>query len=129
MKYLHKEFVQSAKCPNCLGSFVIFLKDKGWKQIEVQNSGPRSLDRWVLESPAGERFEFINWHYGQKTVKTSGGIVVLSDHDMRLETVNIPCEDVGKAVLRRRVEDALRKNPAFAMRVIKFALVTKAIRE
>lgn len=132
MIYLHKGYCNSGTTyPLSMSGFVRYLVAQGWTIKEERISGGRALDFWMLSSPHGEVVEVVSWMEGQSIVSTQGGLVLLTDSQMRENAVSAEIMYMSpeeRTSARRKVEDALRKNTAFFGSVLRLALATKAIK-
>ena len=83
---LYEGYCYDAVYPRHIGGFIGWLKrEHGWSVLEEHNSGPRTLDRWVVEPPhelGCATVTFTSWTDGQVRVE-AGGWVIMSDAQYR----------------------------------------------
>ena len=64
--------------------FVDYLcKNYGWEVVSELTAGPRDRDWWIIDTHQSDVLEVVSYMDGEAVIKTAGGIVVLTDEQIR----------------------------------------------
>ena len=85
MKGLYLEFAndEGTVYYGHIGTFVLWLRDKGWMVVDSCDSGSRTADYWIIQSPAGDFVHIWSWLDGDVQMKTPGGLSLMNTEEYK----------------------------------------------